>query len=92
MPFANSLMAAEILYLITARATDDPLRVKDLYLALGYSEARIRQILHALADDGWLSIERHGVDGRMRRLRHTERTEAVLVTLLDQITDLQILP
>lgn len=80
IPLANSLMAAEILYLITARANDVPLRVKDLYLALGYSEARIRQILHALADDGWLLIERHGVDGRMRRLCHTERTAQTLVS------------
>lgn len=84
LPLANSLMAAEILYLITSRASDDPIRVKDLYLALGYSEARIRQILHALCEGGWLLIERHGQDGRMRRLRHTDRTAIALRSLIDE--------
>ena len=88
LPLANSLMAAEMLYLITSRNSDSPIRVKDLYLALGYSEARIRQILHALADDGWLMINRHGDDGRMRSLLPTERTLIVLLTALDEKLEL----
>lgn len=80
LPMANSLMAAEVLYLITGKATQEPIRVKDLHLALGYSEARVRQILHALADGGWLSIDRHGDDARMRSLRHTERTSLALMS------------
>lgn len=78
-------MAAEMLYLVTARSSEQPIRVKDLHLALGYSEARVRQILHALADDGWLMIDRHGEDGRMRSLRHTERTAKVLVSALHSL-------
>ncbi len=85
LPMANSLMAAEVIYLITSNAAADPVRVKDLHLTLGYSEARVRQILHALAEDGWLSVERHGIDGRMRSIRHTKRTEWVLSLALEDL-------
>lgn len=80
LPLANSLMAAEILYFVTAKAGSEPVRVKDLHLTLGYSEARVRQILHALSDGGWIAIERHGDDARMRSLRHTERTALALMS------------
>jgi hypothetical protein len=86
LPLGNSLMAAEVIYLITSKASADPVRVKDLHLTLGYSEARVRQILHALADDGWLSVERHGIDGRMRSIRHTDRTALALLSIQQQLS------
>lgn len=82
LPLANSLMAAEILYLVTAKAGAELVRVKDLHLALGYSEARVRQVLHSLSDGGWIAIERHGDDARMRSLSHTEQTATTLAAAL----------
>lgn len=87
LPLANSLMAAEILYFVTAKAGSEPVRVKDLHLTLGYSEARVRQILHALTDGGWIAIEKHGDDARMRSLRYTEQTATTLAAALTLFTN-----
>jgi DNA-binding MarR family transcriptional regulator len=80
MPFPTSLISHEIIYLVASRSMDEPVSVKDLYLELGYSEARVSDLLRQLVETGWIISTQCQRDKRIRRLFPSER----LVILLDQ--------
>lgn len=54
MPMPTSGIACEIMYLVAARVNAKPACVKDLFLSLGYSEARVSEVLRCLMQDGWI--------------------------------------
>ena len=54
MPMPTSGISCEIIYLVAARASAQPTCVKDLFLSLGYSEARVSEVLRSLMQEGWI--------------------------------------
>lgn len=80
MPFPTSPVSIEIIYLVAARTPDDPVSVKELYLELGYSEARVSDLLRQLVDAGWIVSTKCQKDKRIRRLHPSAR----LIELLEQ--------
>lgn len=49
-----------------AASTDDrPCSMKDFAALLPYSDERIRQLIHKMAEDGWLIVKPSPVDGRV---------------------------
>lgn len=81
MPIPSSTIACEIIYLVSARADTHPASVKDLYLDLHYSEARVSEVLRQLVQDGWIISSRSSQDGRIRQLYPSDQTKYLLVTL-----------
>ena len=81
MPIPNSTIACEIIYLVSARAETRPVSVKDLYLDLDYSEARVSQVLRQLIVEGWIESKRSSLDGRIRQLHPSDKTKYLLETL-----------
>lgn len=63
---SGSSIAVEIIYLVTSQGDTAPVRVKELYLTLDYSEARVSEVLRELVATGWLISARHPTDGRMK--------------------------
>jgi DNA-binding MarR family transcriptional regulator len=81
MPIPTSTIACEIIYLVTARVETFPVSVKDLYLELDYSEARVSQVLRQLVQDGWIESKRNSQDGRFRQLHPSDKTKYLLASL-----------
>jgi DNA-binding MarR family transcriptional regulator len=81
MPIPSSPIAYEIIYLVTARAETHPVSVKDLYLDLDYSEARVSEVLRHLVEDGWIVSRRSSLDGRIRQLYPSDKANYLLVTI-----------
>lgn len=85
MPFPNSPISNEIIYLIAARAEDEPVSVKELYLELGYSEARVSDLLRQLVEAGWIISTQCQRDKRIRRLYPSERLAKLLADAASKI-------
>jgi DNA-binding MarR family transcriptional regulator len=68
MPMPSSGIACEIIYLVAARASTQPACVKDLFLSLGYSEARVSEVLRYLMQDGWIDQRVSNHDKRKKFL------------------------
>lgn len=78
MPFPSSPVANEIIYLVASRGIDEPLSVKELHLELGYSEARVSDLLRQLVEAGWIVSTQCQKDKRIRRLHASERLVKLL--------------
>jgi DNA-binding MarR family transcriptional regulator len=85
MPFPTSPISHEIIYLVAARGVDEPLSVKELYLELGYSEARVSDLLRQLVEAGWIISTQCLRDKRIRRLYPSDRLKALLVQAASKI-------
>ena len=68
MPLPSSPIANEIIYLVASRGIEEPLSVKELHLELGYSEARVSDLLRQLVEAGWIVSTQCEGDKRIRRL------------------------
>lgn len=77
MPMPSSSIACEIMYLVAASAASNPVCVKDLFLTLGYSEARVSEVLRSLIKDGWIEQRDSGTDKRKRFLYPTVKTSSL---------------
>jgi len=80
MPLPSSPVANEIIYLVASKGVNEPVSVKELHLELGYSEARVSDLLRQLVEAGWIISTQCQKDRRIRRLHPSER----LVVLLAQ--------
>jgi DNA-binding MarR family transcriptional regulator len=80
MPMPSSGISCEIIYLVAARSPNDPACVKDLFLTLGYSEARVSEVLRALILDGWIEQKASSADKRKRTLYPSEKCTRLLGT------------
>lgn len=85
MPFPSSPVSCEIIYLVAARAADEPASVKELYLELGYSEARVSDLLRQLVEAGWIISTQCPRDKRIRRLHPSDRLVKLLGTATSKI-------
>lgn len=77
MPMPTSGIACEIIYLVAARASSQPACVKDLFLSLGYSEARVSEVLRCLMQDGWIDQRISEHDKRKKFLYPSKRCLAL---------------
>lgn len=80
-PIPNSLLANEIVYLVASRSPCNLVQVKDIYLALGYSEARTSEVLRGLVTDGWLHLKPGPTDRRTKLVQASRTSLAMLRTL-----------
>ena len=85
MPFPTSPVSNEIIYLVAAKAADGPVSVKELYLELGYSEARVSDLLRQLVDAGWIVSTQCQKDKRIRRLYPSERLVKLLADVASKL-------
>lgn len=77
MPMPSSGIACEIMYLVSARANSQPACVKDLFLSLGYSEARVSEVLRCLMQEGWIDQRISEHDKRKKFLYPSKRCLAL---------------
>jgi DNA-binding IclR family transcriptional regulator len=80
MPMPTSAIAGEILYFVASRSQSQLAQVKEVHLSLGYSEARVSEILQALLNDGWLKQELGKSDKRIRYLSAPRSTKMLLLS------------
>ena len=80
-PIPNSSIASEIVYLVASRSSRNPLQVKDIYLALGYSEARTSEVLRELVAKGWLNLRPGPTDRRTKIVQASRRSLLLLGSL-----------
>jgi DNA-binding MarR family transcriptional regulator len=80
MPMPSSSISCEIIYLVAARAETQPVCVKDLFLTLGYSEARVSEVLRCLCNDGWIDQRVSGSDKRKKLLYPSKKCAALFIT------------
>ncbi len=85
MPFPTSPISNEIIYLVAARAANEPVSVKELYLELGYSEARVSDLLRQLVEAGWIVSTQCQRDKRIRRLYPSDRLVELLAEAASKI-------
>ena len=85
MPFPTSPVSSEIIYLVAARSANDPASVKELHLELGYSEARVSDLLRQLVDAGWIISTQCQRDKRIRRLYPSDRLVELLAEAASKI-------
>lgn len=78
MPLPSSPVANEIIYLVASRGLGDPASVKDLYLELDYSEARVSDLLRQLVEAGWIVSTQCQKDKRIRRLYPSDKLTHLL--------------
>ena len=83
MPVLGMPHGPEVVIWLLSRATQ-ALPLKDLYGSSRFSEPTIRALLRALADGGYIVIERNPRDLRMRTVQST----AKLVTRVQQYLEL----
>lgn len=79
MPLPTSPVANEIIYLVASRGRDEPVSVKELYLELGYSEARVSDLLRQLVETGWIVSTPCQKDKRIRRLYPSDKLTHLLI-------------
>lgn len=80
MPMPSSPIANKIIYLVASRGRDEPVSVKEFHLELGYSEARVSDLLRQLVEAGWIVSTQCPKEKRIRRLYPSE----CLVILLSE--------
>lgn len=78
MPMPTSGIACEIMYLVAARSNAQPACVKDLFLSLGYSEARVSEVLKCLVQEGWIDQRVSNYDKRKKFLYPSAKCNALL--------------
>lgn len=69
----SSMAAGIVLFALMRNEQGQSAFIKDFHLALGHSEDRVSEWIQELVADGWLTLRRHGVDGRRREVIPSER-------------------
>lgn len=76
----SSMAAGIVLFALMRSEQGQSAFIKDFHLALGHSEDRVSEWIQELVADGWLTLRRHGVDGRRREVIPSER----LITVFEE--------
>lgn len=83
MPMPTSAIAGEILYFVASRSRSQLAQVKEVHLSLGYSEARVSELIQSLINGGWLNQEFEKSDGRIRYLSAPDHTKLLLRSVVN---------
>jgi hypothetical protein len=67
-----------LLHVAASVARHRPARMKELHLAIGYSQDRIREVVHQLAADDWIELIADARDGRSRFVQPTAKALRLL--------------
>ena len=67
-----------LLHVAASVARRQPARMKDLHHAIGYSQDRIREVVHQLAADDWIELIADARDGRSRFVQPTAKALRLL--------------
>jgi len=79
IPLHAPQISLDILLQVAASAArHQPARMKDLHLAIGYSQDRIREVVHHLVADDWIELTADARDGRSKFLKPTARALRLL--------------
>lgn len=79
IPFFTPQIGLDVLLYVGACAlNNNSAKIKEIHLALGYSQDRIREVTKQLAEDGWIEIAKHNGDGRSKSVKPTDKAIKLL--------------
>ncbi len=89
VPFFGPQISLDIIIWLMTEGRD--LRhsnLKNLHLAIGYSQDRTREVLRHLEMGGWVRIENSQRDGRSKHLVPTEKLDQLVQQIILQVAEL----
>lgn len=92
IPFFSPQISLDVLLHVSAAALRNELaKVKDVHLAIGHSQDRIREVMKQLADNDWIELLPNARDGRSRIVVPTDKSLNLLDNyrkrLISELTD-----
>jgi len=79
IPLPSPQISLDVLLLAASRDSENgDVQVKNFHLALKHSEDRVREIIKSLVADGWLRMDEHSDDGRVKLVRPTDKLMLLL--------------
>lgn len=88
VPLYQPQIALDILLHSSAcAAKGQPAKIKDIHLAIGHSQDRIREIIRELVNGDWLIPERDKHDGRARRVLPSPKCLSLLENYRSRLLD-----